>query len=486
MTNTTQRGFKALLLGSVLAASPSFAQFDSGSTGEDGSLSPLVDTTIQLPEDGILNYTTVTIPTGVTLRFESNATNTPVVILATGNVTIDGSIDVSGGNATDAGVAGDGNLGDDGLPGIGGPGGFAGGAGGTITSPAGGNGLGPGGGQGGNILGNSSFGLGCAGAGAGFESLGARGGGCNNDQSIGQVYGDASLQPLIGGSGGGGGYAGTNFSGAGGGGGGGAILIASSETITVNGAIRANGGIPGDSGGPASGGVGGEGSGGAIRLVASVLSGEGIIEALDSSVSVNNNQSNQTAGRGSDGRIRLEAQTIERSSGTTPAFAFSGPEPVFLANIPGVRIASVAGIVTPASPSGAGDVVIPETTPNPVVIEFTTNNVPVGNTIELTLTPQSGVSTTSVSGAITGSDTAGTASVSVEIPDGPSTLSASVTFTIAVASNGELVEDYSRFAKGNAVEKVRIDFDPEQGSMTTFIAKNGEEYSWPSNTIAFN
>jgi len=112
--------------------------------------------------------------------------------------------------------------------------------------------------------------------------------------------------------------------------------------------------------------------------------------------------------------------------------------------------------------------------------------VPVGNTIELTLTPQSGVSTTSVSGAITGSDTAGTASVSVEIPDGPSTLSASVTFTIAVAANGELVEDYSRFAKGNAVEKVRIDFDPVQGSMTTFIAKNGEEYSWPSNTIAFN
>ena len=497
MTNTTQqRGFKALLLSSVLAASPSHAQFDSGSTGELNALAPFVDTTIQLPEDGILNYTTVTIPADVTVRFERNAANTPVVILASGDVTIDGEIDISGGNATDVGPSGDGNLGDDGVPGRGGPGGFDGGAGGTVANPTGGYGLGPGGGRSGIItatVNEPTSQVGCDGAGASFVTNGS-GGRCGNRAEVsqtptGQAYGDPTLQPLIGGSGGGGGAVGGTFGGSGGGGGGGAILIASSGTLTVNGAIRANGGLAGDSDGFGAGGIGGEGSGGAIRLVASILSGEGTIEALDSNVQVSTSVArfvSVTSSQASDGRIRLEAENIERISGTTPTFTFSGPNPTFLANIPGVRISSVAGIATPASPTGVGDVIIPETMPNPVTIEFATTNVPVGNTIEFTLTPQSGLETTLVSGAITGTDLDGTASVSVDIPDGPSTLSASVTFTIAIASNGELTQDYSRFAKGNAVEKVRIDFDPVQGSMTTFIAKNGEEYSWPSNTIAFN
>jgi len=49
-----------------------------------------------------------------------------------------------------------------------------------------------------------------------------------------------------------------------------------------------------------------------------------------------------------------------------------------------------------------------------------------------------------------------------------------------------LQQDFSQFAKGNTVEKIRVDFDPSKGSMTTFIAANGEEYTWPSNTVAIN
>jgi len=102
-----------------LAMMPVLAQaFVSGSTGADGDFAPTVNTQVVLPPSGILNYGTVNIPAGVTVTFKKNATNTPVVILASGNVTIAGSIGVSGGHATNSGAAGDGVLGDDGIPGL--------------------------------------------------------------------------------------------------------------------------------------------------------------------------------------------------------------------------------------------------------------------------------------------------------------------------------------------------------------------------------
>jgi len=371
-----------------------------------------------------------------------------------------------------------------------GPGGFDGGAGGkagsTVAERIGGNGLGPGGGPS-NPMVPVPFGLpqfGCPGIGAGYATAGGAVPNCTAaGVSGGSIYGSESLQPLIGGSGGGGGHGGTVLDAAGGGGGGGAILIASSGTINILGAIDANGGSGGDVAGAASGGTGGSGSGGAIRIVATSIAGNGAIRANPGVRQTNDSFTSRSSGAGSVGRIKLETENLTRTAGTVPNYAFSGPQDLFLANIPGVRITSVAGIATPASPTGSGDVVVPEATPNPVTIEFATSNIPVGNTIELTVTPQSGANTTAVSGAITGTDENGTASVAVDIPDGPSTLSASVTFTIAIAS---LQEDYSQFAKGNKVEKVRIDFDPQNGSMTTFIAANGDEYTWPSNTVAFN
>lgn len=482
MTNRTKQSLAALCASGLLALGQSAMAYESGSTGADGAFSPQVDTTVQLPEDGVFNYTTVNIPTGVVVSFEKNVTNTPVVILASGDVTIAGTLNVSATNGADTAAKGDGNLGDDGIPGRGGPGGFDGGSGGTIDSPLGGNGLGPGGGTGArNFMvpwGRPT--IGCPGNTGGYAQPGKVQGNCASGGIVAApAYGSDDIQPLIGGSGGGGGRAGTVLGAAGGGGGGGAILIASSGTINVAGAIRANGGAGGDVAGADSGGAGGAGSGGAIRLVATTVSGNGPIEARGGA-NQTNDVINVGSGVGANGRVKVEAENLTR---TAAVGVFSGPQEVFLANIPGVRITSVAGITAPASPTGAGDIVVPEATPNPVAIEFVTTNIPVGNIIELTVTPQSGANTTAVSGAITGTDASGTASVSVEIPDGPSTLSASITFTVAIAS---LQEDYSHFAKGNKVEKVRIDFDPQQGSMTTFIAANGSEYTWPSNTVAIN
>ena len=66
----------ALLAGGPIGPAPA-ATFSSGSTGSLGALAPVSNTTVVLPSDGILHYTTVSIPTGVTVTFQRNAANTP-------------------------------------------------------------------------------------------------------------------------------------------------------------------------------------------------------------------------------------------------------------------------------------------------------------------------------------------------------------------------------------------------------------------------
>src|SRR3989339_708980 len=119
MTNFTMSHFKlGTLIGALSLAGltlPAFA-YDSGSTGIDGAFSPTVNSELQIPESGVFNFTTVNIPTGVTVTFKKNTTNTPVVVLASGNVTVAGAINLNATNSTHVGASGDGNLGDDGLP----------------------------------------------------------------------------------------------------------------------------------------------------------------------------------------------------------------------------------------------------------------------------------------------------------------------------------------------------------------------------------
>ena len=81
--------WKIIILTIMVVLLPATATaFDSGSSGADGAFNPTELTELQLPPDGIFNFTTVTIPAGVTVRFINNATNTPVTILASDNVTI--------------------------------------------------------------------------------------------------------------------------------------------------------------------------------------------------------------------------------------------------------------------------------------------------------------------------------------------------------------------------------------------------------------
>jgi hypothetical protein len=206
--------------------------FNSGSNGSYGPLNVTTDTVLDMPADGIFNCTSITVNSQVTLTFKKNPLNTPVYLLATGDVSIYGTIDVSG-----AGTSGAGG-------GKGGPGGFDGGYS-AVAPLAAGEGHGPGGGK------------------ANEYGVFAVSSGSNTN-----IYGNSLLIPLIGGSGGGP----WTSSSYGGGGGGGAVLLASSTRVNLVGAILARG----------NSGINYAGSGGGIRIVAPLVEGSGTLDASGS------------------------------------------------------------------------------------------------------------------------------------------------------------------------------------------------------------
>lgn len=483
----------------LLCAAPAMAAVNSGSTGADGEFNPTVNTEVVLPPSGVLNYTTVNIPLGVTVKFKRNATNTPVYMLATGDVVIAGTIDIQGGTAPSVGTQGDGVLADDGNPGIGGPGGYDGGRGGrddvalTPSIIRGGAGLGPGGGRGAREGDDGCDGLGgyyhYFGTGGAYAAKTRPAWGADNwycstlsSEYHSRAYGSTLLQPLLGGSGGGGGRGGSSFAGSGGGGGGGAILLASSTSINLTGAITARGGAAGGVGGANAGGNGAGGAGGAIRLVATSISGSGSLSADGGCVNQDNNPgnwcgidgySNQLGG--SPGRIRIEAEAYTFTGPVSPAVAVDTPGPLFISAAPSLRISQVADQTVPASPTGTADVVLPASTTGPVTVTFATTNVPVGNIITLRVVPAYGFPTEVISPAIAGSAAAGTTQVSVTLPSGPSTLQATTSYTVVVA--GTL--DLSRFAQNEAVDKVEVTVAMVGEPQARLITASGKSYVVP-------
>ena len=208
------------------------------------------------------------IPQGVTLGVSGQVDHS-VALLVAGTATIDGTVDVSGGDAkkpqpTSAPQAG--------------PGGPGGGAGGRLSGNDGVNGTGGCSGQGGKRAGGGPPNdVGGGGGGGGLLGHGGSGGqGRNGNDDVagggngnnGDQCGNALLSPLAGGGGGGGGADGSCGGDCGwpGGGGGGAIQISARGGLTVSGSVVASGGAGyGDKAG-VLGGAGGGGGGGAILL----------------------------------------------------------------------------------------------------------------------------------------------------------------------------------------------------------------------------
>ncbi len=305
-----------LLVFAAWVANPTSAgaqAFLSGSTGSYGAIDVPAGTTrvLDVPADGIFHCTTIRVVG--TLRFNRNAMNTPVHLLATGDVTLTSAlIDVSGARGSAS------------APGLAGPGGFDGGAPGSIGISAG-DGQGPGGGKAGTTVDGDT-----EAAGAGYGTTTTQG----PVAKRGSIYGSPLLLPMIGGSGGGGVEATTGW---GGGGGGGGIVIASDTRVVFSGgaSIRSNGGQALNSV------ILNCGSGGGVRIIAPVVSGSGNIDVRGNGGGTGNG----------DGRIRID--TPDRSQLNVSFFpqevaSVGGLMVVFLDPMPRLDIVEVAGRAIPA------------------------------------------------------------------------------------------------------------------------------------------
>jgi hypothetical protein len=410
--------------------------FISGSTGADGAFSPTTSQTIQVPESGMFNFTTISIPTGVTITYTRNSKNTPVTILATGDVTIQGTINVAGGVGLTNGGGG-----------RGGPGGYDGGAAGFgFDTFVGATADGPGGGGGGSSTNGTTL---SGGGGGGYASAGANGGVQTGAVAgaAGPKYGSSTLLPLIGGSGGGGGGALSGSHGGAGGGGGGAIVIASSTTITFTGTINGTGGAGVGANVNLGGGAGGGGSGGAIRLIANTITGAGSLNVGGGNAGAASNAL-PAGGGGGAGFVRVEAFNFSSFTPSVPtnSVTFALPNPVTISGGPALRIASVAGVAAPATPlgslAGVPDIVVPSTTANPVTVAIEAANIPLGTVVQVTLIPLNGTRATTQSGPLVGTQGASTATASLSLALGMSVLTASAVVDVsqqAMVIDGERV-----------------------------------------------
>lgn len=369
---------------------PARATLTIPSDGSDGAFNPTVNTTINLGNaiNGswdssntanagkgvydaskwavVYKYSSVNIPSGVTVTFTNHPKGAPVVWLVQGNVTIAGTIDLSAAAPSNTGTA---------TPG--GPGGFRGGVGGgTGIAPS--SGFGPG------AIGSSASGS--------YATVGS-------SSSTEAVYGIPDIVPLIGGSGGAGGTPLKDGSG-----GGGAILIATPGTLTLNGTITST--SPNSSHG---------GSGGAIRLVCESLTGIGNLSAVGGGYG------------GGSGRIRIEANSAGLGGTITPTPSTVVPigtnTPVIwpAATAPALVVTQVGGINVPADPYarlelGSQDISLSST--SPVVVRLQATNVPTDWIVKVRMIPKSGTETVVAATRVSGDAASSVWEASLTLPHG--------------------------------------------------------------------
>ena len=367
------RSFRYLIISTLSILSlPAFAQtFSSNSDGSDGPLTFNTPGTwvfdpksypkpLNPANDGIFNFTTITIAAGVTVKLRGDILNTPVVWLAQGPVKIDGTIDLNG---QDAFSAANTTQRVNTVPGAGG---YAGGYPGVGANRPG-AGLGPAGGQTGQ----------CSGL------YGGAGG----------FTGNQFLVPLVGGSGSGG------SGGTSGAAGGGAILIASSVSISGSGSIQAVGGK--------GLGFSSSGAGGAIRLVSPSVTISGLLSVLGGSYSVCNNIG--------DGIVRVEAFQIGALNTSGPLHTAT-PFKLFVtpSGIPALSAVSVGGVPVATSPTGT--FTMPDVTVNsagPIDVAITAANVPIGTVVTLVTFSENGPDQTILSTPLVGTLASSTATATI-------------------------------------------------------------------------
>lgn len=374
-----------LVLGCLFGIPATAQSFNSGSDGSDGALSfDPGDGTLYVVDfdpvalgldddhDSVYHFTTITIPSNVTVKLRANkAGYAPFVWLASGDVTINGTVDLSGDNGHAASDA------VPGTPATPGPGGYPGGWGGS------------------SVLQINHH--------AGFGPSGDKGR-------------NAFLIPLLGGSGGAGGPV---YRSGGGGGGGGAITIASNTSVTVNGLLKANGGDPGKMFYDNDNHAGVAGSGGAIRILAPIVAGGGTI-------SVKKGTAGYASSTAYEGWVRIEALTDSFTGSivctrnrrvtllpSATHYLLPEEQPVL------ARVVRIAGVELPPSPRGS--FVVPDTvlnTDEPVLFEIEAKNIPLGTVFQISLWNQTTYLTEFQSTGLEGTLEASTATATHTIPYG--------------------------------------------------------------------
>lgn len=387
-----------------LLACPAWAQWESGSDGSDGAYSPAISTQVDLSlaaslcdcdQGGVLNdpcrwdcpspvagrgvydaqqwvvvfkYTTVNVPSGVTITFGMHPSGAPVAWLATGDVTINGRVDLDGEDA----VPGNPPI----IPYYTrpGPGGFEGAQAGHSGAVAGSFGLGPG---------SSPTNPSNVGAAASHASVG---GGCTG--GTGLIYGNSSGMPLLGGSGG---NVDPEEIEASGGAGGGAILIAAPVQVTLGavGSVTAQGGsfFFINCNAPIRAG---SGSGGTIRMRAATVS----LAAGSQIIGKGGDGCGGACGsaNGGDGWVRIEASTVMNNGTINGNQSFPGaPSVVFPAAPPQLYVTAVCGQSAPADPMwGIKTADIDLNTASACTVNIAGTGMPVGSIIVVRAIPARG------------------------------------------------------------------------------------------------
>lgn len=332
----------------------------------------------------VFKYSSVNIPSGVTVSFTNHPSGAPVVWLVSGNVSIVGTVKLDGAAGTT-----------DGQVSAPGPGGYRGGAG-PIAASSRSAGFGPGGGRFDDNTGDG----GSYGGPAGYSTV--------------NLYGNAQTLPLIGGSGGGGSIG--SYSG-GGGAGGGAIVIAARDTVTLNGSVTSNGGrnTNYDNGG---------GSGGAVRIIADSFRGTtaGSINALGGTAQYR---------VGGVGRIRIEANNRTYVGASNPAASIAVPAtpPTIWPKEthPSLKVLSIGGVTAPADPRSnidypQQDLLLAST--SAMTIRLEARNVPANWLIKVRIVPRTGAETTVNATKVSGDTTLSYWEASISLANGLSFIQA--------------------------------------------------------------
>lgn len=375
------------------------------STGVDGALATTTNAVVifdpvaaglDLDADNVFHFTTITISAGSTLKLKASKLrkNRAVIFLASGPVTINGTIDLSG----EDGVPVSTPIQLTRRPSEPGPGGFAGGLGSRSDT---------------NPNTNASDGYGPA---VSRGLAGSATGGCGNGFNASSAHMNISMFPLVGGAGGGGAGCGGN-----GGAGAGAIRIVSAVSIQIDSQaqILANGGQGTAAGGNWPGGAGG---GGMIHLIAPAVTFSAGYNITAFSAAARNPSGPLSSGAGV---LRVNANTI-----TGPLNFFNPAPPItgpfytlpLPSGLPDLTITQVNGVNVANPPSGqltGLDVVV--NAPGASTVTIATNNIPIGTAVNLRISSEIVTDqsiTCSPLVAVQGQAGAGTATCSATFPLG--------------------------------------------------------------------